>query len=300
MLINFGPIGENYGEGTKIYFIFEGKTNINGIELSSGRGAVISSAATTFGNAVGAVIFAETYESAELFDGAVFDFEPSEGFRSDLLHFSSRDLNGESEAYVKGIIGLITSDIKLLKEKTYDNSIEKHVLLAENYIKSNLSKKLLIEDVANAVGVSRAYLRNIFFGLRGVSPQEFLSDERIKKAKELLDSSNLGISEIAAQVGYDDPLAFSKFFKKHVGVSPKNYRSPAREIKIENTPTAIKKEKSEVKSHVNDIKTYDNNINLTVDEDITLEIEKAIAIAVKAENEKNKETADPNSPVWML
>ena len=213
MLINFGPICENYGEGTKIYFIFEGKTNINGTELSAGRGAIISSAATAFGDAVGAVIFTETYESAELFDGAVFDFRPSEGFKSDLLHFSSRDLNGESEAYVKGIIGLITSNIKLLKEKTYDNSIEKHVLLAENYIKSNLSKKLLIEDVAKAVGVSRAYLRNIFFELRGVSPQEFLSDERIKKAKELLDSSNLGISEIAACVGYDDPLAFSKFFK---------------------------------------------------------------------------------------
>ena len=299
MLINFGPIGENYDEGTKIYFIFEGKTNINGIELFSGRGAVISSATTAFGDAVGAIIFLETPESAELFDGAVFDFQPSEGFRSDLFHFSSRDLKGESEAYVKGIIGLITSDIKLLKGKTYDNPIEKHVLLAENYIKSNLNKKLLIEDVAKAVGVSRAYLRNIFFELRGVSPQEFLSDERIKKAKELLDSSNLGISEIAACVGYDDPLAFSKFFKKHVGVSPKNYRSPTREIKIENTTPDVKKEKFEVKSHVNDIKTYDNNINTSV-EDITLEIEKAIALAVQAENDKSKETADPNSPVWML
>lgn len=297
-MINFGTIGENYSEGTKIYFIFEGKAVLNGTELSSGQGTVISSAVTVFGNAVGSVVFIDNPESAELFEGAKFDFEPSDGFRSDLLHFSSRDLSRESESYVKGIIKLITSEIKLCK--TYDNSIEKHVSVAENYIKSNLSKKLLIEDVAKAVGVSRAYLRNIFFELRGTSPQEFLSDERIKKAKELLDSSDLGVSDIASHVGYDDPLAFSKFFKKHVGVSPKNYRSPALNVTIKDTPKPVKNKKTEVVLHVNDIKTYDNNISTPLNEDITLEIEKAIALAIKAENEKTKEEADPNAPVWML
>ena len=96
--------------------------------------------------------------------------------------------------------------------------------MAENYIKSNLGKKLLIEDVAKAVGVSRAYLRNIFFELRGVSPQEFLSDERIKKAKELLGYSDFNISQIAEMTGFKNIHYFSNVFLKYVGSRPLEYR----------------------------------------------------------------------------
>ena len=59
----------------------------------------------------------------------------------------------------------------------------------------------------------------------GFSPQNYIVVVRIKRAKELLAIENLSITDIANSVGYADVLAFSKIFRKNVGVSPSAYRA---------------------------------------------------------------------------
>lgn len=57
-----------------------------------------------------------------------------------------------------------------------------------------------------------------------MSPRQYLNEYRINKAKSLIANTSKPIHEIAAEVGYEDSLAFSKVFKGHTGMSPKTYR----------------------------------------------------------------------------
>ena len=57
-----------------------------------------------------------------------------------------------------------------------------------------------------------------------MSPQEYLLQVRMSKARELLRQTDLPINVIAREIGYEDPLSFSKIFKKRYNVSPLQYR----------------------------------------------------------------------------
>lgn len=57
----------------------------------------------------------------------------------------------------------------------------------------------------------------------GTSPNEYLTKFRISQAVELIERSSLPVSAVAASVGYDDSLYFSRVFKKITGVSPSSY-----------------------------------------------------------------------------
>ena len=58
-----------------------------------------------------------------------------------------------------------------------------------------------------------------------MTPQRYLTDIRLNQAKELLISSSLNVGEIAAIVGYENALYFSRVFRKYAGLSPSAYRS---------------------------------------------------------------------------
>ena len=57
-----------------------------------------------------------------------------------------------------------------------------------------------------------------------MSPQDFIIYFRMDKAKKLLSDMSMNIGDVSRSVGYEDPLTFSKLFKKNVGVSPNAYR----------------------------------------------------------------------------
>ncbi len=115
---------------------------------------------------------------------------------------------------------------------TYDYSYQIYVNHAIEFIEHNYYKNIKIQDLANYVGVSRNYLTNCFKKALDISPQSYLLNYRLNYARILLKNTSLTISEISNQVGYDDPLAFSKLFKQHEGISPKLYRSNNQAIDL--------------------------------------------------------------------
>lgn len=86
-----------------------------------------------------------------------------------------------------------------------------------------------VEDVAGHIGITRARLNRAFQKVLKMSVQQYLIDFRMHQASVLLLNTPLSIKEIAAQVGYNDQLVFSKAFKKKYEVSPKAYRSRQEE-----------------------------------------------------------------------
>ena len=86
-----------------------------------------------------------------------------------------------------------------------------------------------VESLAEACGMSRSAFALRFKGLVGETPIEYLTSWRMHKATALLQKGDKKLLEVAKSVGYDSDAAFSKAFKRIVGVAPRAYRRSASE-----------------------------------------------------------------------
>ena len=114
-----------------------------------------------------------------------------------------------------------------VRERTSDksgNRKEEYVKKAVEFIRMNYSRKTGIAEIAHNIGLDRSYLYSLFNEYLNTAPQEFLISFRIEKACELMGNTSLTIGDISRSVGYDDPLLFSKIFRKVKGLSPREYR----------------------------------------------------------------------------
>lgn len=109
-----------------------------------------------------------------------------------------------------------------------------YVKHAMEYIAFNYNQKIKINELADYIGVNRSYLTSSFKKAIGCSPQEYLVNLRMEKAKSLLKKTDMQINAIANSVGYSDQLAFSKIFKQHYGMSPRAYREEEEELVIKS------------------------------------------------------------------
>ena len=95
---------------------------------------------------------------------------------------------------------------------------------AKKYIEEHFDKDISLDDVSRVVNISPYYFSKVFKEESGLNFIEYLTNIRIDKAKELLDSTSLSIKEICVSCGYTDPNYFSRSFKKKVGVTPTEYK----------------------------------------------------------------------------
>lgn len=105
-----------------------------------------------------------------------------------------------------------------------DRQNKKPVRTAYLYVEENYSKAIRLEDVAEQVELNPVYFSNVFKKETGQNFTDYLTDYRMKAAKELLQNTNDSINEIAEKVGYQDTRYFSKLFKKNIGIKPSEYR----------------------------------------------------------------------------
>jgi two-component system response regulator YesN len=100
---------------------------------------------------------------------------------------------------------------------------------AIKYIFNHYHRDIKIDDVAGSVKVSGEYLRHLFKEEVGKGYNEYLTDLRIQKAKELLLEEKYKLYEIADMVGYSSGTYFSAVFKKITGINPQDYIGEANE-----------------------------------------------------------------------
>ena len=105
--------------------------------------------------------------------------------------------------------------------------VDHRVLEACQILSESLSADISIETLAEKVFLSPSRLAHLFREQVGVSIVRWREDQRIMRAKLLLQTTLLPVAVVGQQVGYDDQLYFSRVFKKRVGVSPSEYRKCA-------------------------------------------------------------------------
>lgn len=105
-----------------------------------------------------------------------------------------------------------------------ENDIENPIDISIRYIRENVGSKITLDELADAVGLSKYHFSHLFKTETGYSPMEYVISTRLDRSRVLLKASHLSISEIAYEVGYENPGSFINLFTKKIGCSPKSFR----------------------------------------------------------------------------
>ncbi|WP_246050107.1 response regulator [Aquibacillus sediminis] len=101
------------------------------------------------------------------------------------------------------------------------NKIER----AKTYIEHHYDQPLSLDQISQYIDLSTNYFSNLFKEATGEAFIDYLTRLRLNKAKQYLKENHYSLKQISAMVGYKDPNYFSRVFKKHVNMSPKQYQN---------------------------------------------------------------------------
>ncbi len=94
----------------------------------------------------------------------------------------------------------------------------------QDYVAAHFAAALTREEIAAALGVSPSYISRVFQRCTGMTLWDYVNSLRVARARELLEHSDMTITEVAFAVGYNDPAYFSRMFRKLTGKAPRAFR----------------------------------------------------------------------------
>ena len=98
----------------------------------------------------------------------------------------------------------------------------------KDYVRKHYREKIYLQEIADSLGISPTYLSRLFHQETGISLQDYINEERVYRASNLLLYSDLSLPEIAQYVHFPSQSYFGKQFKKKYSMTPKAYRSRYR------------------------------------------------------------------------
>ena len=182
----------------------------------------------------------------EAYSYIVVDFDcTNETFLKSLFHSSKITVRNSMQ--YEAIFSLLEkewkkrSPIRLLKAKSILFEILYRIMsqkLFENYPQKKLTKispalqylhdhytdsVVNVDYLSQLCGFSVVHFRRLFREIYNMSPNEYIQQLRLERAKDLLNSGFFTVSEVAEQCGFSNVYYFSRFFKKHAGIPPSDY-----------------------------------------------------------------------------
>jgi YesN/AraC family two-component response regulator len=100
------------------------------------------------------------------------------------------------------------------------------------YIENNYMKKLYIDELCKKSMLSKTYFSTLFKEYTGYTFIQYLNKVRIQKSIFLLQNTNLPITDICFEVGFNELSYYIKTFKAQIGISPNKYRNMTNKICI--------------------------------------------------------------------
>lgn len=123
---------------------------------------------------------------------------------------------------------LIIRIIQTQTVKRFDDikviDIDSPIMASIEYVKNNIHNPIQMKELSNEACMSTASFYRNFKRELGMSPIEYILNEKIKFAKKLLSNPKIQINEVSYATGFEDCNYFIRLFKKHEGVTPKQYQ----------------------------------------------------------------------------
>ena len=137
-----------------------------------------------------------------------------------------KELRAKSD--ICNIVQWISKRIRFYKDMEQDLESQmkelNRVRPAIDYIESHYAEELSLQQLADICNYSYSHFSKMFIKAFSINPNTYISYTRIRKAEDLLKSTDMNISDIASEVGYNDVSYFIRVFRKLKGISPNKYR----------------------------------------------------------------------------
>lgn len=141
--------------------------------------------------------------------------------------YRSGDINTPLiECYLLQIILLTVRAKNEIKHYDYPNRITasgKLIYLIMKYVDLNIEKPLTVHGIAESLGYSTYHISHLFREKTDITLQDYISDKKIEKAKEMILRGRFTLTEIAEKLGYMSIQSFSRSFKNKTGYSPTQF-----------------------------------------------------------------------------
>ncbi len=112
----------------------------------------------------------------------------------------------------------------LTRKNICNDTLTKMEEILNSYFDNNSNQLPTVQYIADQLNLSPIYLSDLLKNLTGLTAQQHIHEKVIEKAKELLSTTNLSVSEIAYQLGFEFPQSFNKLFKKKTDKTPLEYK----------------------------------------------------------------------------
>lgn len=132
------------------------------------------------------------------------------------------------QLYIKSSLLYILATLSAHKlfiptEKSFNKRVES-IKTILTYIKDNYHDKIYISDLARQINLNEQYFCRLFKKAIGCSPIEYINEYRIKQAKRFLEKTDLSVTDICLECGYNNFGNFLREFRRHTGTTPLQYR----------------------------------------------------------------------------
>lgn len=143
------------------------------------------------------------------------------------LEDSIRSLRTEENPHIKSLHEqvkdyAISGCKRIIRDREHESGSLIHQSLT--YIREHLHEGLTIVECAKQAHLSSSYYTNVFKKVTGLTFNQFLTHERMEKAKQLL-LGEMAVQDVSVAVGYEDRPYFTSLFKKHTGMTPSEFRN---------------------------------------------------------------------------
>lgn len=172
-------------------------------------------------------------------EGSLIGLFTYQGDRADTLFYLQKLLyevrhNGaDYEKVCRNIIEILIIKLRRSKKVTIESNEPKNlnqsIALVQHHINHNFRNEITLDSLAGIGNINKYYLAHIFKEALGMSPIEYLIQVRIKEARNLLETTNYTIAEIASFNGFSSQSFFSQAFRRETNQTPSQCRKDARE-----------------------------------------------------------------------